>query len=226
MNLEFNKKTHQYFKNKKELIPVSRILDNYFGQSFFCSKCNLNPSICKCKNNCNLCDAVRNAILRGSSVHKVLELYFKNINRIDVVHEIKELIATKFNKTIITYCHTALTYIDRKLGWGKKEFIIEKPFAYDIVAGTPDLLYSENKEFHLVDYKTYKDMTKKLKLKAELQLTAYYWLATNNGINVSNNAYIYWIQRDKLEIIPVEITKEKIHEWEISLALWKDEKHV
>ena len=95
MSLEFNKDTHQYFINNKELISVSKILDNYFGNSYFCKKCNINSSNCKCKNHCNLCDAIRNAIFRGKIVHKCLELYFKNINKNNIKEKLKESINKK-----------------------------------------------------------------------------------------------------------------------------------
>ncbi|WP_375317661.1 hypothetical protein [Spiroplasma endosymbiont of Virgichneumon dumeticola] len=68
-------------------------------------------------------------------------------------------------------------------------------------------------------------MYKENKEKSILQLIAYYWILKNNGFNLSNIHYIYWIQKDKVEKILVEITDELLHEWEMAIALWKEDKY-
>ncbi|MCZ6920259.1 MAG: hypothetical protein O7C60_09095 [Rickettsia endosymbiont of Ixodes persulcatus] len=48
-------------------------------------------------------------------------------------------------------------------------------YSADIIAGTPDLIFKTSLDLYsIIDFKTYKVMTKELKEKAELQLTAYY----------------------------------------------------
>lgn len=207
-NLTFKKDTHTYLLGNKKLISVSKILNNYFGESY--------KDVPK-----NILQAAAN---RGNAVHKVLELYFKNINSLDILFRIKNLIKFKktFTETILNYCHTALDYADKQLKnivVNDSELIIEQPFAYDIVAGTPDLVINNNL---LIDYKTYKTMTKQLRLKAELQLTAYYWLLLKNGIKLSKNSYILWIKESTVEIIQIQVTEAKIHEWEMAIALYKE----
>ncbi len=99
-------------------------------------------------------------------------------------------------------------------------------FNADIVAGTPDLIFKNKLDLYtIIDFKTYKVMSKELHCKAELQLTAYYWLLKNNGFNLSNIQFICWIKEKSIELIKVEITKEKLHEWEMALALWKENWH-
>lgn len=210
-NLILDHKKHKYYINNKELISVSEILNNYFGNSY-----NKVPK-----------EILEKAKIRGNVIHKILELYFKNINNININKKLKELINKKnFSNIIKNYCNTAINSISSFILGFKKEqeiknLIIEKSFNYKWIAGTPDLILNDI----IIDYKTYKIMTKELRLKAELQLTAYYWLLINNGIKISNLAYIYWIKEDIVEIIKVEITKAKLHEWEMAIALFKEEKN-
>lgn len=211
MSLIFNKKTHQYFLKNKELFSVSKILDNYLGSSY--------DKIPKA--------ILESAIIKGNIVHKVAELYFKNINNDNnVVKKIKnKLVNNKFNENILSYCFTLLNFLEKKFT-EKLETISEQMFNADIVAGTPDLLFKNKLDLYtIIDFKTYKVMNKELKIKAELQLTAYYWLLKNNGFDLSNINFICWVKEKQIELIKVEITKEKLHEWEMALALWKEKWH-
>lgn len=166
MNLIFKKETHQYFVNEEEKISVSKILDNYLGSSY--------DKIPK--------EVLQQAIIRGNAVHKVAQLYFKNINCENVVEKIKGKIKTipVFTEKILKYCDNLLQFLEEKFK-KNKEYISEQMYYADIVAGTPDLVFKSdicietyNDLYSIVDFKTYKNMTKELKYKAELQLTAYY----------------------------------------------------
>ncbi|WP_342266463.1 hypothetical protein [Spiroplasma endosymbiont of Villa modesta] len=137
-NLIFKKETHQYFINKKELISVSKILDYYLGNSY-----------CKCK----YCFNIYNARIRGNCVHKVAELYFKNINIKNISNQIKNYIKDLFSQNYLNYCYTLLDYLPTKF-INNNEYISEKMFNADIVAGTPDLIYKENNLNIIVDFKT------------------------------------------------------------------------
>lgn len=210
MSLIFNKKTHQYFLKDKELFSVSKILDNYLGSSY--------DKIPK--------EILEPAIIKGNIVHKVAELYFKNINNDNLVKKIKDkLVNNKFNENILNYCLTLLNFLEKKFT-GNLETISEQMFNADVVAGTPDLIFKNKLDLYtIIDFKTYKVMNKELKIKAELQLTAYYWLLKNNGFDLSNINFICWVKEKQIELIKVEITKEKLHEWEMALALWKEKWH-
>lgn len=209
-NLIFKKDTHQYFNDNQELTSVSKIIQYYlYG--------NKNPY-----ENIPF-DRLENARLRGETVHKVAELYFKNIN----INNIKDKLLNKclilFNKNYLQYCENLLNNLQEfKVN---TKYICEQVFTYDIVAGTPDLIYEENNLYTIIDFKTLSNMYKENKEKSILQLTAYYWILKNNGFNLSNIHYIYWIQKDKLEKILVEITDELVYEWEMAIALWKEDKH-
>lgn len=210
MSLIFNKKTHQYFLKDKELFSVSKILDNYLGSSY--------DKIPK--------EILEPAIIKGNIIHKVAELYFKNINNDNLVKKIKDkLVNNKFNENILSYCLTLLNFLEKKFT-GNLETISEQMFNADVVAGTPDLIFKNKLDLYtIIDFKTYKVMSKVLKIKAELQLTAYYWLLKNNGFDLSNINFICWVKEKQIELIKVEITKEKLHEWEMVLALWKEKWH-
>jgi|GEM_PF-5356803 len=155
-NLIFKKETHEYFFNNKKLISVSKILNNYFGDSY--------QNVPK--------DILKKAANRGSAVHKILELYLKNKTDPDVINKLKNIINKKlsYNQSIINYCNSALLSTKELNKLIKNDVISEKPLFYDFIAGTPDLI-SNNLLF---DFKTYRVMTKQLKLKSELQLTAYW----------------------------------------------------
>lgn len=210
-DLIFKKETHQYFKDNKELISVSKILNNYFESSYD----NVPANILKAAAN------------RGNAVHKILELYFKNINKENIIEKLKDLVLKQktFSEVIKNYCNTALDWVSKSF-WNKDQILLsEKMFAYNGIAGTLDLLI-KNEQLNLYfinDFKTYKSMTKQLKLKAELQITAYYWLAKNNGYEMANIHFIPWIKEYSVEIIKVEITQEKINEWEQAVHLYKEQ---
>lgn len=211
MSLIFKKNTHQYFKDNKELFSVSKIIDNYLGNSY--------DKIPK--------EILEPAIIKGNVVHKCAELYFKNINKDNISKKIKDiLIKNNFNENILSYCFTLLNYLEKKFK-NNNEYISEQMFSNDIVAGTPDLIIKNNylNLNTIIDFKTYKVMSKELHCKAELQLTAYYWLLKNNGYELSNIQFICWVKEKSIELIKVEITQEKLHEWEMALALFKENWH-
>lgn len=209
-NLIFKKDTHQYFLNKQEKISVSKIIQYYLYED---------------KNPYEKVpfDRLENARLRGETVHKVAELYFKNININNIKNKLLNNIKHLFNKNYLQYCENLLNNLQEfKVN---TKYICEQVFTYDIVAGTPDLIYEENNLYTIIDFKTLSNMYKENKEKSILQLTAYYWILKNNGFNLSNIHYIYWIQKDKVEKILVEITDELLHEWEMAIALWKEDKY-
>ncbi|WP_342275798.1 PD-(D/E)XK nuclease family protein [Spiroplasma endosymbiont of Nebria brevicollis] len=206
-NLIFKKDTHQYFLNKQEKISVSKIIQYYLYE-------NKNPY-----ENIPF-DRLENARLRGETVHKVAELYFKNININNIKDKLLNNIQHLFNKNYLQYCENLLNNLQEfKVN---TKYICEQVFTYDIIAGTPDLIYKENNLYTIIDFKTLSNMYKENKEKSILQLTAYYWILKNNGFNLSNTHYIYWIQKDNVEKILVEITDELVYEWEMAIALWKE----
>ncbi|WP_339047248.1 PD-(D/E)XK nuclease family protein [Spiroplasma endosymbiont of Colias croceus] len=208
-NLIFKKETHQYFIQNKELISVSKILDYYLGNSY-----------CKC-NKCKYCFNINNARIRGNCVHKVAELYFKNITIKNINNQIKNIIKELFPENYLNYCYTLLEYLPIKF-INNNEYISEKIFNYDIVAGTPDLIYKENNLNIIVDFKTYKVFTKELLEKSKLQIIAYYWLLKNNNYELSNIHFICWVKENEIELIKVEITNELLIEWEKAIWTWKE----
>ncbi|WP_342276217.1 PD-(D/E)XK nuclease family protein [Spiroplasma endosymbiont of Nebria brevicollis] len=206
-NLIFKKDTHQYFLNKEEKISVSKIIQYYLYE-------DKNPY-----ENIPF-DRLENARLRGETVHKVAELYFKNININNIKDKLLNNIQHLFNKNYLQYCENLLNNLQEfKVN---TKYICEQVFTYDIIAGTPDLIYKENNLYTIIDFKTLSNMYKENKEKSILQLTAYYWILKNNGFNLSNTHYIYWIQKDNVEKILVEITDELVYEWEMAIALWKE----
>ncbi|WP_342275949.1 PD-(D/E)XK nuclease family protein [Spiroplasma endosymbiont of Nebria brevicollis] len=206
-NLIFKKDTHQYFIKNKELISVSKIIQYYLYE-------DKNPY-----ENIPF-DRLENARLRGETVHKVAELYFKNININNIKDKLLNNIQHLFNKNYLQYCENLLNNLQEfKVN---TKYICEQVFTYDIIAGTPDLIYKENNLYTIIDFKTLSNMYKENKEKSILQLTAYYWILKNNGFNLSNTHYIYWIQKDNVEKILVEITDELVYEWEMAIALWKE----
>ncbi|WP_339048036.1 PD-(D/E)XK nuclease family protein [Spiroplasma endosymbiont of Colias croceus] len=98
------------------------------------------------------------------------------------------------------------------------EFIIEKPIADTLVAGTPDLVYVDKKEnkYYLVDYKTYACIDEDKLKRIKLQLTAYYCLLLANGMtpfSLPNRGYVYLTNKNNQEEIEIKITKELKEEW-------------
>lgn len=225
MPLEINKQTHKYYLNGIEKISVTKIISNYLGDSYFCNKqlCQDQASNCTCKNYCYFCDNVRNACIRGSAVHKVAELFIKNINKENIKQKVINTINKKnWNEEIKEYCNQILNTLDSSLKKNRK-YLSEQMYTADIVAGTPDLIFKTQLDLYsIIDFKTYKTMTKELRIKTELQLTAYHWLLIKNGFKLTNKHFIVWVQKDKVEVISIEITKEKLHEWEMVLALYKE----
>ncbi|WP_339049265.1 hypothetical protein [Spiroplasma endosymbiont of Colias croceus] len=140
----------------------------------------------------------------------------KNIN-----NQIKNIIKELFPENYLNYCYTLLEYLPIKF-INNNEYISEKIFNYDIVAGTPDLIYKENNLNIIVDFKTYKVFTKELLEKSKLQIIAYYWLLKNNNYELSNIHFICWVKENEIELIKVEITNELLIEWEKAIWTWKE----
>ncbi|WP_342276223.1 hypothetical protein [Spiroplasma endosymbiont of Nebria brevicollis] len=125
-NLIFKKDTHQYFIKNKELISVSKIIQYYLYE-------DKNPY-----ENIPF-DRLENARLRGETVHKVAELYFKNININNIKDKLLNNIQHLFNKNYLQYCENLLNNLQEfKVN---TKYICEQVFTYDIIAGTPDLIY-------------------------------------------------------------------------------------
>ncbi len=176
--LIFKKDTHQYFLDIKELISVSKIIDNYLGNGYS----HIAPEILK------------NASNRGKWVHKINELYLQNINKENIINNLLIKLKPLTNELNYNYCQKSLIFLQEKFKENNYEFIIEKPFGYDWIAGTLDLIYFDKQKdkYFIVDYKTYSQLDKSKLERIKLQLTAYYWLILKNGYQkLSNIAYIY-----------------------------------
>ncbi|CAB1053884.1 PD-(D/E)XK nuclease family protein [Spiroplasma endosymbiont of Danaus chrysippus] len=198
--LIFKKETHQYFLDDKELISVSRIIDNYLGFGYS----HISPEVLK------------NASNRGKWVHKLNELYLQNINQENIINNLLKKLKPITNSINYFYCKKSLMFLKEKFkDKNYYEFIIEKPIADNLVAGTPDLVYLDKKEnkYYLVDYKTYAFIDEDKLKRIKLQLTAYYCMLLFNDINPSNKTYVYLTNKNNQQEIKIEITNELIIEW-------------
>lgn len=198
--LIFKKETHQYFLDDKELISVSRIIDNYlgFGYSHISS------------------EVLKNAAVRGKWVHKLNELYLQNIHEKNIINNLLKKLKLVTNSINYSYCKKSLIFLKEKFkDKNNYEFIIEKPITDNVIAGTPDLVYLDKKEnkYYLVDYKTYACIDNDKFKRIQLQLTAYYCMLLANGISPTNKTYIYLTNKNNQEEIEIEITNELINEW-------------
>ncbi|WP_338962432.1 PD-(D/E)XK nuclease family protein [Spiroplasma endosymbiont of Lasioglossum villosulum] len=198
--LIFKKETHQYFLEDKELISVSRIIDNYLGFSYS----HIAPEVLK------------NASNRGKWVHKLNELYLQNINEENIINNLLKKLKPVTNSINYSYCKKSLIFLKEKFkDKNNYEFIIEKPIADNLIAGTPDLVYLDKKEnkYYLVDYKTYACIDEDKLKRIKLQLTAYYCMLLENGITPSYKTYVYLTNKNSQQEIKIEITNELIIEW-------------
>lgn len=207
--LIFKKETHQYFLDDKELISVSKIIDNYLGFGYS----HIAPEVLK------------NAANRGKWVHKINELYLQNINKENIINNLLIKLKSLTNELNYNYCQKSLIFLQEKFKENNYEFIIEKSFGYDWIAGTLDLIYFDKQKdkYFIVDYKTYSQLDKSKLERIKLQLTAYYWLILKNGYQkLSNIAYIYLINNKEQKEIEIEITIEMLHEWQMAIASYKE----
>ncbi|WP_395473558.1 PD-(D/E)XK nuclease family protein [Spiroplasma endosymbiont of Nomada rufipes] len=198
--LIFKKETHQYFFEDKELISVSRIIDNYLGFGYS----HIAPEVLK------------NASVRGKWVHKLNELYLQNINEENIINNLLKKLKPVTNSINYSYCKKSLIFLKEKFkDKNNYEFIIEKPINDSVIAGTPDLVYLNKKEnkYYLVDYKTYASIDEDKLKRIKLQLTAYYCMLLANGIWPSNKTYVYLTNKNTQEEIEIQITNNLIIEW-------------
>lgn len=201
--LIFKKETHQYFLEDKELISVSRIIDNYLGFGYS----HIAPEVLK------------NASNRGKWVHKLNELYLQNINEENIINNLLKKIKPLTNSINYSYCKKSLIFLKEKFkDKNNYEFIIEKPITDNVIAGTPDLVYLNKKEnkYYLVDYKTYACIDEDKLKRIKLQLTAYYFMLFKSGMSISNKTYVYLTNKNNQQEIEIEITTELIDEWLIA----------
>ncbi|WP_338961764.1 MULTISPECIES: PD-(D/E)XK nuclease family protein [unclassified Spiroplasma] len=198
--LIFKKETHQYFLEDKELISVSRIIDNYLGFGY--------SHIAR--------EVLKNASVRGKWVHKLNELYLQNINEENIINNLLKKLKPLTNNINYSYCKKSLIFLKEKFkDKNNYEFIIEKPITDNLIAGTPDLVYLDKKEnkYYLVDYKTYACIDEDKLKRIKLQLTAYYCMLLENGITPSYKTYVYLTNKNSQQEIKIEITNELIIEW-------------
>ncbi|WP_338957982.1 PD-(D/E)XK nuclease family protein [Spiroplasma endosymbiont of Tiphia femorata] len=198
--LSFKKETHQYFLDDKELISVSRIIDNYLGFGYS----HIAPEVLK------------NASVRGKWVHKLNELYLQNINEENIINDLLKKLKPVTNSINYSYCKKSLMFLKEKFkDKNNYEFIIEKPITDTLVTGTPDLVYLNKKEnkYYLIDYKTYACIDDDKLKRIKLQLTAYYCMLLENGITPSYKTYVYLTNKNTQQEIKIEITHELINEW-------------
>ncbi|WP_375318142.1 hypothetical protein [Spiroplasma endosymbiont of Virgichneumon dumeticola] len=97
-NLIFKKDTHQYFLEDKELISVSRIIDNYLGFGYS----HISPEVLK------------NAAVRGKWVHKLNELYLININKENIINDLLKKLKPLTNEINYSYCEKSLIFLKEK----------------------------------------------------------------------------------------------------------------
>ncbi|WP_342217699.1 PD-(D/E)XK nuclease family protein [Spiroplasma endosymbiont of Amphimallon solstitiale] len=199
--LIFKKETHQYFLEDKELISVSRIIDNYLGFGYS----HIAPEVLK------------NASVRGKWVHKLNELYLQNINEENIINNLLKKLKPVTNNINYSYCKKSLMFLKEKFkDKNNYEFIIEKPINDNVIAGTPDLVYLNKKEnkYYLVDYKTYACIDEDKLQRIKLQLTAYYWMIKSGqiGIDISDKTYVYLTNKNNQQEIEIEITNELLIE--------------
>ncbi|WP_425376690.1 PD-(D/E)XK nuclease family protein [Spiroplasma endosymbiont of Aleiodes alternator] len=200
--LIFKKETHQYFLDDKELISVSRIIDNYLGFGYS----HISPEVLK------------NASNRGKWVHKLNELYLQNINEENIINNLLKKLKPLTNNINYSYCKKSLMFLKEKFkDKNNYEFIIEKPINDSVIAETPDLVYLDKKEnkYYLVDYKTYACIDEDKLKRIKLQLTAYYWMIKSGqiGIDISDKTYVYLTNKNNQQEIEIEITNELLIEW-------------
>ncbi|WP_342276396.1 PD-(D/E)XK nuclease family protein [Spiroplasma endosymbiont of Nebria brevicollis] len=206
--LVFKKDTHQYFIKNKELISVSKIINNYLGSNY--------DNVPK--------DVLKNAAVRGQWVHKLNELYLQNINKENIINDLLNKLKPLTNEINYSYCEKSLIFLKEKfIDKDNFEFIIEEPISHNYVAGIPDLIYLDKKQdkYFLIDYKTYAVIDKNKLQRIKLQLTAYYWLLIKNGFQkLSNITYVYLT--NKKEQKEIEITIQDLHEWNMALLSYKE----
>ncbi|WP_338986907.1 PD-(D/E)XK nuclease family protein [Spiroplasma endosymbiont of Dasysyrphus albostriatus] len=193
--LIFKKETHQYFLDDKELISVSRIIDNYLGFGYS----HISAEILK------------NASVRGKWVHKLNELYLQNINQENIINNLLKKLKPITNSINYSYCKKSLMFLKEKFkDKNNYEFIIEKPINDSLIAGTPDLVYLDKKEnkYYLVDYKTYACIDEDKLKRIKLQLSAYFWILFKSNIDISTKTYIYLTNKNIQKEIEIEITDE------------------
>ncbi|WP_174480456.1 PD-(D/E)XK nuclease family protein [Spiroplasma endosymbiont of Danaus chrysippus] len=198
--LIFKKETHQYFLEDKELISVSRIIDNYLSFDYS----HIAPEVLK------------NASNRGKWVHKLNELYLQNINQENIINNLLKKLKPLTNTINYSYCKKSLMFLKEKFkDKNNYEFIIEKPITDNVIAGTPDLVYLDKNEnkYYLVDYKTYACIDNDKFKRIQLQLTAYYCMLLANGISPTNKTYVYLTNKKNQKEIEIKITKKLIDEW-------------
>ncbi|WJG70448.1 PD-(D/E)XK nuclease family protein [Spiroplasma ixodetis] len=198
--LIFKKETHQYFLDGKELISVSRIIDNYLGFGYS----HISAEVLK------------NASVRGKWVHKLNELYLQNINEENIINNLLKKLKPITNNINYSYCKKSLIFLKEKFkDKNNYEFIIEKPINDSLIAGTPDLIYLDKKEnkYYLVDYKTYACIDEDKLKRIKLQLTAYYFMLFKSGMSISNKTYVYLTNKNNQKEMEIEITIELIDEW-------------
>ncbi|WP_338987828.1 PD-(D/E)XK nuclease family protein [Spiroplasma endosymbiont of Dasysyrphus albostriatus] len=198
--LIFKKETHQYFLDDKELISVSRIIDNYLGFGYS----HISAEILK------------NASVRGKWVHKLNELYLQNINQENIINNLLKKLKPITNSINYSYCKKSLMFLKEKFkDKNNYEFIIEKPINDSLIAGTPDLVYLDKKEnkYYLVDYKTYACIDEDKLKRIKLQLSAYFWILFKSNIDISTKTYIYLTNKNIQKEIEIEITDELVDEW-------------
>ncbi|WP_339042817.1 hypothetical protein [Spiroplasma endosymbiont of Apeira syringaria] len=109
LQIIFKKETHQYFIDNKELISVSRIIDNYLGFGYS----HIAPEVLK------------NASVRGKWVHKLNELYLQNINEENIINNLLKKLKPLTNNINYSYCKKSLMFLKEKFkDKNNYEFII------------------------------------------------------------------------------------------------------
>lgn len=164
-------------------------------------------------------------------VLEIAQWYFENINCENILETIKEKIKKipdfpKFIEMELKCCDILVPYLEKHYKKNYNYFINWAYFVDDII-GIPDLVYSifgsgsSIDKYQIVLFKTYKRMTKKLKYRAELELTAYYWLLLKNRVSLTTKHNIILVQNNKVKEITVEIDGEKLYAWITAIQSYK-----
>lgn len=209
---EFWKDEHRYKFNNKFLPSVTPIISNYF---------NTNYSDIKGSAYFN------KAIIRGNIIHefasRILYDCVKNENSRNNINQILELLNVEYNE--IKELFPLIKKFNNFIKKIEKEFkkiiaIIEQPISDGLICGTPDLVYMENNNAIVVDFKTWKNVElKKIKM-AQLQITGYAHLLKANDINVADKGEIWIINENGIERINFKITTKLNLEWQDAKSLF------
>ena len=199
-DLIFNENIHKYSKNNKDLISVSKLIEQYYTAfDKTIAKRIAKRKNCSEQEILNKWDEIsRQASKRGHKAHDFGEAYMYN-------HSLQP--TTPLEKAIQTFWNKVPDYV---IPVGAEIKMYHKKFNY---AGTADIiLYNKNTNSYIIgDYKTNRDLFKNFKGQKmlgsfsdkldtpfnhyQIQLSYYQILFEQLGVTVSNR-FILWLLDD------------------------------